>query len=278
MQDAICAALERAARAPRSDAYEVELRVGVRTSAAGTRVRDATTPATAFSSNVNRHLFFASFAALCRRADEVSPRVDTTHSRYAAFPTLRMVQCGAQPLQWIDKQRVCVPRDFGLAARGHWFDVRLAVATERATSEPDAIREVRAIGSRIENKFENARTRIGVPSYVRTRTRRSLRFRVAPEWRLDFTVVRPSRLVQIDTGVAAPEFTYDFEAELLEIELEYDVAPRRAVSAAGAAQHACALLDELATALGTSMAHIKQRLLADRLAAEMAHAQAALTI
>jgi len=291
MQEAIRCALVhtarlRAANTNPARTYELELRLGVRADPDGRRVKDARANATWFSSNINKSLFYATFAALCVDADDVSAPQHSTHSRFDAAPRLRQEYSAASSTtRWCDKQNVAPPQDFGLHPR-YWFDVRLALASEHIVRKPDAIREARAIGARIQHRFDNERTRLSAASSMRSRVRRSLRFARYPQWRLDFTVVTMSSLIELDAGLGRLEHSYNIDGELLEIELEYlggaspprPPAAQRGEYVGGAtdseversARSAVCILELVATALGSEMPEIRRRLNSDRLEYEMA--------
>lgn len=241
-----------------NEPHELEIRCGWCLDASGARTTSAQNAS--FVAEIDPDMFYATFHALYDRAAIVSePRV-TRHARYDAFPGLRQEASGDR-VAWTHKSRVCV-HDVPLTPR--WFDVRVSLAHELATVEPDIMKEARAHGERLrgQSKLDNVRSRDAYASLIRARHRRTMQFRDAPAWRVEFTRVHVSTLQLLDAGTGVESRTYMQKREPV-YELEIELVDATGDTSALVKQ-ALWVLDTLATAMGPSMAHIRRRLNTDR--------------
>jgi len=263
---------ELAVRAPPNVELEAEVRLGVCAGANGERVRSAD-EVRQFASNIGGTHFFATFEELAARADVVSASQLSTHHRYAEEVVPASVRSERQNdvERWTAK-RVLDRHDVVFRA---WFDIRASLSEERRVAAPTAVLEARQMAQRIRTPWQQPRTRLGVPKHTRRRIRRSLQFRDALAWRIDFTCVETSRLVRGASAFVGGPAEYQMHNDAddtLEIELEYvgDVSMDVDV----AVEQVMHLLARLATALGRSAAEVRQRTQRRRQQAEMANMSA----
>lgn len=255
--------------------YEAELRLGVCADARGVRVRDADTPIAQFASNIGEAHFYATFERLYERADVVSDAQLSTVSHYAAEATggnrgvrAELDRTGGREREHWTAKRQMERKDYPFQA---WFDVRLTLNEECRVDAPPAVLEARQLASRIKNPWQQPRTRLGVAVHTRRRTRRSMQFRDALAWRIDFTRVETSALVRGQSDFAGGGEQYRLETarnDVHEIEIEY-VSTTHSPTPAEATAQAMRLLARLATALGCTAKEVRRRMQSDRHAAEM---------